>query len=682
MPRKQSSAKSADGKQKIATRMPVQDLRVRLRPWYAWIVLAVALLTYSNTLRHALVWDDLAAIKENPLVERLDVRGIFTTAYWYPDPKLTDLYRPVTVLSFAINHRIGGFQPAVYHLTNVVLHGLISLLLFFLLAKITGRLAFALTASLIFAVHPVHVEAVAWVSGRSELLACLFMLLAWRVSLPGKSGITSPAAIAGTGLLYLLALLSKESALVLLPVVWCFRAVQTSPAGRAGSVPAAVWRRFFRPVDAAFIAATVVMLVARLALLGQIGPKTTDTVPFVENPLAYLPAATRILTAIKLYGLYLWKMIWPLHLSSDYSFAEIPVATLADPWVWISLILAGICLFAVYRIGISSWILAGILAFVAGLTMVVQLLFPTGTLFAERLAYFPLIGYAVALVAALDHQATRRVLHGSGPVLLAALLSFFFLRSLRRNLDWKDPETVFLTMAANAPQSAKAQTLAGTVVAERDPAAARDFFEKSLRIYPAYPQAKLGLAQAEINTGHFLKAERILIEALQQPADPRESVHWKGEWETTALQALATAYRGSQKFDRALAVSEQILAKSPADAFAMQERAMALEGLHRNSEALGAYQKAIAAGADNAELRNRLGGIYLRAGDTEAALQQLLQARKMLPSYALTYFNLADIYRQVGDREHEREAYVEFLRYWRGSPRVAATIRSRLQALQ
>src|SRR5262249_55798521 len=158
----------------------------------------------------------------------------------------------------------------------------------------------------------------------------------------------------------------------------------------------------FRPVDAALLGAAGVMLALRFAFQGQIGPKTADTVPFLENPLAFLSSTTRVLTAIKLYGLYLWKMLWPFHLASDYSYAQIPVATAGDPLLWISLALAGLCVFAAVRAG-GSWILAGVLAFAAGLSMVVQLFFPTGTLFAERLTYFPLFGYAVALAAALEH---------------------------------------------------------------------------------------------------------------------------------------------------------------------------------------------------------------------------------------------------------------------------------------
>ncbi len=681
--------------------------------WDPWIILALSLLVFCNTLGNELVWDDQVVIAKNPLVASLDVRGIFSTAYWYPDPKLTDLYRPVTVLSFAFNHKIGGVAPFIYHLTNVILHALNSVLAFLLLRRLTRNRSLSLAAALIFALHPIHSEAVAWVSGRAELLACFFMLSAWWVSLTDASA--GPSQARGSAflrwvaaaVLYLLALLSKESALVFLPVVWIFRAAsfqsvqardsqrpegvkksEPRPLGSGPSDPAmrdplayargsVFFRRFpalgniLRPIDLSFVAAAVCMIGLRIATLGQAGPKTADTVPYVENPLAFSPLTTRVLTSVKLLGLYFCKMAWPLRLSSDYSFNQVPVAAFTNPIFWITLAVLTFCLILAVRTRFSSWIAGGILATCAGLSMVLNLLFPTGTLFAERLAYFPLLGFSVATASLINHPRVRHFLSLPAPALLAALLVLFFVRTYERNHEWKDNRTVFFAMVRTAPESVKAHTLAGLSMAEQQPSVARQHFEKALQIYPEYLQARLGLAQVEINLKSYVRAETVLQDALRQDPNSRE-----------ALQALAIAYRGIGKFDLALQTCDQILAGHSGDPLALTERAIALEGLKRDSEAITAFQKAIAVGADSAEIRNRLGNIYLQQKNLQAALEQFLQAAQLQPSDPLTYFNLGEVYRQTGDKAKERQAYLEFLRYWKGNPRVAASIRNRLEALR
>ncbi|MBI2821511.1 MAG: tetratricopeptide repeat protein, partial [Acidobacteria bacterium] len=566
-------------------------------------------------------------------------------------------------------HALGGFSPSIYHLTNILLHAANSLLVFLLLHRLSQDPSLALAASLIFALHPVHTEAVAWVSGRTELLACFFMLVAWWTALASEGKRLPWWRIGAAPFLYLLALLSKESALVFLPVLWCFRTAQARISSQRGSpFP---WHRVIEPVDAGFLSAAVTMLLLRTAVLGQVGPKTADTVPFVENPLAYASLLTRVLTSVKLLGLYLWKMLWPVHLSSDYSFNQVEPATWADPLFWVSLALLALCLFWALRTRLASWMAAGVWASFLGLGMVIHLLFPTGTLFAERLAYFPLLGFSAAAAAALLHPRLSRLVPVRPAALVAAVLLAFFARSIVRNTDWKDSETLFLAMARTAPESAKAQTLAGLVLADRDPAAARRHFEKSLQIYPRYSQAELGLAQAEINSRNFLRAEQILTNLLQRDSQSKE-----------AFQALLRAYRGSQKFDQALETAERFLSLRPGDPFALTERAIALQGLHRNPEAIDAFQKAIAAAADSAEIRNRLGTVYLEEENLEAAFDQFLLAARLEPADPVSYFNLASVYKQRGDKQGERQAYVEFLRRWKGDPRVAASIRSRLEALQ
>jgi len=642
----------------------------RIDFWYPWIILGLALLAYINTTTHDLVSDDIAAIQGNPLVAQMDVRRIFSTSIWYPNPKLSDLYRPITVLSYALNYAAGGFHPAGYHLVNIVLHALNSLLVFLLLKRFL-QLRYAGAAALIFALHPLHSEAVAWVTGRAELLACFFMLSAWLVSLPDKDQKSTWLRTVLSSALYLLALLSKESALVLLPVIWCFRIIKSQIERDSNSLLAIRWRDIFRVSDAGFAVSIAVMLSMRVGMLGQIGPKTADTVPFVENPLAFTGTWARILTSFKLLAFYLWKMVWPVRLSADYSYNQIPTFYLSDFWSWVSFIVIGLCVWLAARTGLSSWIFGGLISSLAAFTLTSNFLFPTGTMFAERLAYFPLLGFSTALAVALYHPRVTEILPASGTVALSVILALFFARTVLRNPDWASSYTLYKSMARTSPQSAKAHALAGLEESGRNPGLARSHFQDALRVYPKYEQARLGLAQADINTRNFPAAEKTLQEALRQNPSSLE-----------ALQALAFSYRASGKHQQALEITDRILARESNNSFALAQRAMALEGLKRNNEAVPAYQSAIASGADSAELHNHLGVLYLQSRQWRPALEQFLAAEKLEPGNPLTYFNLATAYHEIGDRARERQAYLDCLQHWKGDAKISAAIRARLSALQ
>jgi Tfp pilus assembly protein PilF len=179
-------------------------------------VLAVAV--FANSLGHGFVWDDLPVILKNRFLTepgawwRCFGRDFGLEITRHP----VGYYRPLVFLSFVLNHAAAGLRPFAYHLTNVVLHGLITVLVFRLIGRLAGRRIGALAAAL-FAVHPVHAESVAFVAGRSDLLCAFFLLLSLLATIRSFEARHGARAIwLGAGLLaYTAALLSKEMAIVL-----------------------------------------------------------------------------------------------------------------------------------------------------------------------------------------------------------------------------------------------------------------------------------------------------------------------------------------------------------------------------------------------------------------------------------------------------------------------------------
>src|SRR5690242_10251599 len=286
------------------------------------LLLAAAALIYGNTLRNQFTMDDGIYILRNAQVTQPSVRGLFG-----PN-KDSNVFRPLTFATFALNWRLGGARPLGFHLFNLILHAGATLLLYLLLQALLGSSPpikdMALAAALVFAVHPLHTEAVASVVGRAELLAAGFLFAAWIFHLQDQQALALVC--------FVLALLSKESAVVFLPLLL------------VGDYVRGKWKSRFR--YAAVAAVTLIYLGALWKLQG--GRFGQPTISQLDNPLAVIPAPWRILNAFRVAWKYAALHFYPAKLSCDYSFNAIPIyldvrhtlpallATLAavGAWMW------------------------------------------------------------------------------------------------------------------------------------------------------------------------------------------------------------------------------------------------------------------------------------------------------------------------------------------------------------
>ncbi|MFQ3639471.1 MAG: hypothetical protein SNJ62_05615, partial [Chloracidobacterium sp.] len=182
----------------------------------ALVLAGIAVLVYANTLGHDFAYDDWLVIVDNPGVRLADWRALWLRGYWGHVTGGGGNYRPLTVTTFAVEYWLWGARPAGYHLTNVLLHAANVMWLFALLRRYRVPVGVAALAALIFAVHPVHTEAVANVAGRSELLGMVFGGLMWWAWLEGRiGGVPGWFWRGGAALAYLAAVLSKENMIVL-----------------------------------------------------------------------------------------------------------------------------------------------------------------------------------------------------------------------------------------------------------------------------------------------------------------------------------------------------------------------------------------------------------------------------------------------------------------------------------
>jgi protein O-mannosyl-transferase len=541
---------------------------------YIGVLLAVAALVYADALRNAFAMDDtLLYIVRNPQVIAPTLRNLFAPH------ALTNVFRPVTFGSFALDWKLGGGRPFLFHAVNLVLHAAVCLLLYFLLRMVLQAFqhgkTVAFAAALLFAVHPIHTEAVASITGRSELLAAGFLLAAWMLHLRDRE--------IGSLLCLALALLSKESAVVFLPLA------------AIGDYAVGKWKSIGRYLRIAGV--TLVYLVVLWKVQGgHFGP---GYIGILDNPLASVPAGPRILNALRVAWKYVGLQIYPATLSCDYSYNQIPLY--GD---WGNLLPAAIASVAalggwIWAIGRrkSTLALAGGI-YLAGFASTANILVPIGTIMGERLAYLPSAGFC--LLAALAWNWLQHRQRTLALALFAAIIGLMGVRTVARNRDWKDSATIYAAAVRAVPNSAKMHQ--NVALADMDAGrldSARKELDTALRIYPTYPQALAAYGLLESRQGNYQAAGRMMEEAYYSvPGDDPA-------YDEIAVD-LATIYMQTDHLDGALQVLNSEIAKSPENARAWANRAVIQYKRGKVADARSDAETALHLDANNRQARNLL----------------------------------------------------------------------------
>lgn len=505
------------------------------------LLLAVIALAYGNTLVNSFTLDDNLYISLNPQVTDATMHGLFA-----PNA-ISNVYRPMTFATFAFNWRLGGAHPWGYHIVNLMLHAGVALLLYLLLESLLGgslmarEIAFA--AALIFAVHPLHTEAVSSIAGRAELLAAGFLLAAWILHLQDQQ---IPALMC-----FAFALLSKESAVVFLPLVV------------AGDYARGKWKPKARY---ALIAGVTALY---LGLLWEIqgGRFGQASISWLDNPLASLPARWRILNALRVAWRYAALHFYPAKLSCDYSFNAIPLYmdwrhTL--PALLAALAVVGAWIWAVWKRR-SGIVLAGGI-YLGAFAVTANILMPTGTIMGERLAYLPSAGFC--LLVALSWNWLRERQRTAALALLTAAIAVLGVRTIARNQDWKDDLTLFSSAVQTVPGSAKMHANLGVQhMNDGRTDLAGPEFEAALQIDPQYPDALSSYGLLLARMGNYDGAEAMMDQALKM------SQRNNPNYDYMAVN-FATVLIQTNHLEGALKVLNREIVESPRYARAWSNRAV------------------------------------------------------------------------------------------------------------
>ena len=659
-----------------------------------WICLALGLITlavYWPSLTHAfLAYDDQAYVTENPQVRAgLTWPGVI----WAFESVSVANWHPLTWLSHMLDCQLYGLRPAGHHLTNLLLHTASTLLLFLVLNRMTAALWRSACVAALFAWHPLHVESVAWVAERKDVLSTFFfMLTLWSYGRyaesrrqPAEGGAAHHVSrftfhasryYLLTLLLFALGLMSKPM-LVTLPFVlllldyWPLRRLQLSTLNPQ---PSTLWRLVLEKLP--FLGLSAVACVLTVAAQRQ---------GFAVVSTAGLPLSVRIPHVLVSYTHYLGAMLLPRHLAAHYPYvAAVPAFEVAG-----AAILLALLTFLAFSVAARRpYLLVGWLWYLGTLVPVIGLVQVGDQAWADRYTYIPLIGLFVAAVWGVsdlaESRATSQAQPGapaflpafgakantpSGPStlplarlvlgLLAAVVGVAMLVTTSLQLrHWKNTRMLFEHAAAVTQNNTRALTVLGNLEA------AAGKTEEAKRLYALALSYSPDNPETHFNLAKLLDREGKLDDAI---AEYTRSL-WSRQWQDKAHILIGVALAKEHKYDGAAAHYQAALALNPASATAQNNLARVLHSQGKMDEAMRHYEAALKLDPQLAQAQNNLGVLLLQQGRLAEGALHLREAVRLVPGDAESQYNLAVALNQ---QENWQEAAMIFAHLAPGRPNDA-----------
>lgn len=602
------------------------------------ILWLAAFLAYSNCFESGLVFDNAAIIGNDPRIRATTAENvglIFTKEYWYPQ-NTSGLYRPLATLSYLFNYAVlgEGTQPGGYHAINLALHLANIALVYALGLMILEQPLAAFALAALWMLHPLLVESVTNIIGRADLLAAFGVLagLACHIRQRAAEGRKRLAWITALVAAQTIGLFSKESAAILPGVLALYDF--TWPRAQR-------WRDRLIPY-----AALVLPFGLFFALRSRID--THLEVRFSENVLAGAGFWTARITAVKVLGKFLWLFFWPDRLSADYSVNAVPLfgwnlANWEDQKALVALLSCAALVAVAIRFRDRRPLFFFVGFFFLALAPTANLIFPIGTIMAERFMYLPAIALCACTVIATN-ELGRKFSFLKRPwlrwIALAALCLAFGMRTWARNLDWRDSVALWSSATAIYPDCARAHYGLGVALAEKSGfAGAIAEFEAALRIRPDYPHARISLGNALARDPARWKEAIAQYEAALQSDPGNADAHYN------LGNVLA---RVPDRARDALAEWQTAIRLNPGMAEAHYNLATEYIQLGQFADAIPEFEAAIRIKPDYVDAHNNLAGVYSQLpGRLADAVSQYQAALRIRPDSAATHTNLGSVLTRI-----------------------------------
>ncbi len=580
---------------------------------------------FGQTLRYEFVnYDDNLNVYENPAVKSgLTLNNILRVFQF----SHSDYWHPLTMMSHMLDCQFYGLWPGGHHLTNVLLHATVAMLLFLVLRRMTGFLWRSAFVAAVFAIHPLRVESVAWVSERKDMLHGVFFLLAIGAYMRYVRQSWSLARYLAVVILFTLGLMSKPT---LMPLPFVLLLLDYWPLGRfAKFAGGPEW--FGVPRRLLLEKIPLLALAAASGVEAAIG-----NAPGFE-PSKTLPRMLQLSNAMVSYVAYIWQMVYPGRLALPYPF---PMGGLPSGEV-IGAVILLVCISTVLfrlRQKHPCW-LVGWLWYLGMLVPMIGFMQAGMMARADRYTYLPQIGLyllltwgAAELCAGWRHR--RMVLVGCATVILAALI----FCSRTQASYWRNNESLWThTLACTSDNFVAHNNLGDALLRKGQVNEAIAHFQAALQINPNY-------VAAHNNLGNALFQQGEVDEAMAQY---QKALHINPDY-AKAYNNLGNALLQKGRVDEAMAQYQKTLQIEPNDVKAHINLGNILLQKGSVDEAMAHYQKALQINPNYAKAHINLGNILLQKGSVDEAMAHYQKALQINPDSAEAHNNLGNALLQKG----------------------------------
>jgi tetratricopeptide (TPR) repeat protein len=664
------------------------DRSPRFKYFVAGFVSLLTFLVYLSSLHNEFVmWDDNVYVYENPYLHPLNVaffKWAFSAFY-------ATNWHPLTWVSHALDYAVWGLNPLGHHLTNNILHAVNTFIVVILVTKLLeawrnsshqnpalhpyreqSYIVIAAVTGLLFGLHPLHVESVAWVSERKDLLCAMFFLLstlAYTKYVSDGGGLRNKHYILVL-FLFALALLSKPMA-VSLPVVLLI--LDWHPFNRIGSMKSFL-SAFLEKLP--LIALSLVSSV--LTMLAQKGAVKSFEV---------IPLSSRVIVAAESLLSYLWKMVLPINLIPYYQYPKSISLFSAEPLLSIILV-SGITAACIVMVKKQKLWLAVWGYYVLTMFPVIGIIQVGGQAMADRYTYLPSIGPFILIGLLATWMWEKSLLRRGawsgcvivGGILIMASLSYLTLRQVA---VWKDSSTLWTYVIEREPEDvplahnnlgyyytqkklydkAINEILTAIRLQPDDTGAhlnlgviyqAQNMYDQAIEEYLTVIRLNPDLAEAHNNLGVSYKAFKMFDKAIEQYL---LAIHLNPDY-ADAHNNLGVIYLTLNMPDKAMNELRTGVNLMPTDAKAHFYLGDAYLSLNMPNKAMEQYLIAVNLRPDYVDAHNNLAGIYQAFNMPDKAVGELQIVIKLKPDYAEAHFNLGSLYYRMGQVENSRREFI------------------------
>nr|XP_057937187.1 protein O-mannosyl-transferase TMTC4 [Doryrhamphus excisus]XP_057937189.1 protein O-mannosyl-transferase TMTC4 [Doryrhamphus excisus]XP_057937190.1 protein O-mannosyl-transferase TMTC4 [Doryrhamphus excisus] len=671
----------------------------RLGPVQAKITVGlVALMCFINSYDGEFVFDDSEAIINNKdLRATTPWNNIWSNDFWGSNLSSNSShksYRPLTVFTFRLNYILaGGLHPVGFHVLNILLHAVISVLMVEVFALLIGGMVYdergcipnrapktSLLAALLFAAHPVHTESVAGIVGRADLLCALFFQLSFLTYCKAFStGVDKDGGFSTRWIVISLsfcaaAMLCKEQGITVLGVNAAFDVLVICNVDvyelsqrlllRKTPLNAREMMRTGLLTRLALVALSgVLMLYTRWRIMGTGPPAFTE----VDNPASFAESMfLRVVNYNYYYSLNGWLLLCPWWLCFDWSMGCVPLIKATADWrvVWPLLlwcILIGLVGQALFSPDVQQrrTLSLSLVLLVVPFLPACNIFFRVGFVIAERVLYLPSSGYCLLLACALGHCCRRWSKYKKLLCLAMVVVLFTFVaRCALRSHQWRSEQSLFTSALAICPLNAKVHYNVGKNLADRgNTTAAISYYREAVRLHPAYVHAMNNLGNILKERNELTEAEQLLSKAVS--IQPDFAAAWMN---------LGIVQNSLSKFEQAEKSYWNAIRfrKKYPDCYYNLGRLYADQ--QRHVDALNAWRNATVLKPDHSLAWNNMVILLDNIGNLGQAELIGREALKLLPKDHTIMFSLANV---LGKLEKYKESESFFLQALQINPNAA-----------